>query len=78
MTRKIADLAIVSGTTTDRDGNKKPKWETIGALWEADCQRMFVTIRRTFAPSGVAFDADGTNRDNIIINVFKSDKTRNH
>lgn len=78
MTRKIADLAIASGTYTDRNGNEKTRWESVGALWEADCKRMFVTLKRTFAPAGIPVDANGTNRDNVIINVFDASKQKGY
>ena len=70
MTRKIADLAIPAGRYTDRNGNDKTRWENVGGMFETDNGRRFITIKRTFAPSGVPFDDKGSNRDSIIINLF--------
>lgn len=73
MTRKTHDLTIPAGTYTDRTGNEKTKWENVGAMFEADNGRKFITLRRTFAPAGIAVDANGSNKDSVIINLFDVD-----
>lgn len=72
MTRKTHDLTIPAGTYTDKNGQTKTKWETIGAMFETDNGRRFITIRRTFNPAGVALDDKGSNKENVIINMFDS------
>lgn len=78
MTRKIADLAIPAGSYTDRNGNDKTKWENVGSMFETDNGKKFLTLRRTFAPSGVPVDPNGSNRENVIINLFSADKERGY
>ncbi|MBQ6001502.1 MAG: hypothetical protein IJL18_01445 [Synergistaceae bacterium] len=70
MTRKTHNLVIPEGQYTDKNGQTKTNWTTIGAMFEGDNGRRFITIKRTFAPSGVPFDDKGSNRDSIIINLF--------
>ncbi len=70
MTRKTHDLTIPAGTYTDRTGNERTRWENIGALFEGDNGRKFITLRRTFNPAGIALDDRGSNKDSVIINLF--------
>ena len=70
MSRKIYDLTIPSGTYTDKTGAEKTTWEKVGAVFETDNGRKFLTIKRTFNPAGIPFDTNGSNRDNVIINLF--------
>lgn len=76
MTRKIGDLAIPAGSYTDRSGNEKTRWENIGGLFETDNGRRFLTIKRTFAPSGIPIDPNGNNRENVIINLFDTESSK--
>ena len=70
MTPKTHDLTIPAGTYTDKNGNEKTRWENVGGMFETDNGRRFITIKRTFAPSGVPIDDKASNRDSIIINLF--------
>ena len=76
MSRKIADLAIPAGSYTDRNGNDKTRWENVGGLFETDNGRKFITLRRTFAPSGMPVDPNGSNKENVIINLFNAEKDK--
>ena len=51
MTRKTHNLAIPAGQYTDRNGQTKTKWENVGAVFQADCGKSFVTLKRTFRRS---------------------------
>ena len=78
MTRKIGDLAIPAGSYRDKNGNDKTRWENVGGLFENDSGRRFITLRRTFSPAGIALDDKGSNRENVIINLFSADKERGY
>ena len=70
MSRKLYDLTIPAGTYTDKNGQQKTKWETVGAVFQNDAGKSFVTLKRTFNPAGVPLDDKGSNREAIIINLF--------
>jgi len=55
MTKKLYDLTVKTGEYTDREGNTKANWLTIGALMEGNDGNMFAMIERTFNPAGVPF-----------------------
>ena len=78
MTRKTHNLVIPEGQYTDKNGQTKTNWTTIGAMFETDNGRRFITIKRTFSPAGVALDEKGSNRENVIINLFSADKERGY
>lgn len=73
MTRKTHDLTIPAGTYTDRNGNEKTTWQNIGAVFQSDNGKSFLTLRRTFAPAGIPVDPNGNNRDSVIINMFSAE-----
>ena len=76
MTRKLYDLTIASGTYSDRNGNEKTTWQNVGAVFETENGRKFLTIKRTFNPAGVPVDEAGANREAIFINLFKADSRK--
>ena len=65
MTRKKYDLAVKTGSYTDRDGNEKGRYENIGAMMEGD-KGPFLMLKRTFNPAGV-----NTDRDSILVSMFE-------
>jgi hypothetical protein len=62
---KKYDLVVVTGSYTDRNGNPKKNYKTVGALWESD-KGPYLTLDRTFNPAGIASD-----RDSILISCFE-------
>ena len=76
MTRKTHNLAIPAGQYVDKNGQTKTKWENVGAVFQADCGKSFVTLKRTFNPAGVPLDDKESNRENIIINLFNAEKDK--
>lgn len=50
--RKIYDLAVRIGSYTDKSGEKKSRWQNVGALFENDKGR-FIMLARWFNPAGV-------------------------
>lgn len=73
MTRKTHDLTIPAGTYIDKNGNEKTKWENVGAVFQSDNGKSFVTLKRTFNPAGIALDDRGSNRESIVVNMFDVD-----
>lgn len=68
MSEKIYDLAVNLGSYQDRNGNKKPNWAVIGAVYKGDNGKSFITLSRTFSPAGVPIE--GGNESQIFINLF--------
>lgn len=65
--KKIKDLAVKTGSYTDRNGQTKNRYENIGSLFQSDDGSQFVTLKRTFNPAGVAVEP---GRDSLIVSVF--------
>ena len=76
MTRKIYNLAIPESQYKDRNGDDRTSWMTIGAMFETDNGRKFLTIKRTFAPAGIPVDPNGNNRENVIVNCFDTESSK--
>jgi len=67
-TRKIYDLAVKTGSYTDRDGNQKGRYTPAGAIWEKDDGSKFITLNRTFNPAGVP---NPENKEAVILSQFE-------
>jgi len=65
--KKIKDLAVKTGSYTDRDGATKNRYENIGALFKSDDGSVYLMLKRTFNPAGVEVEA---GRDSIIVSAF--------
>lgn len=65
--KKIKDLAVKTGSYTDRDGREKSRYENVGSLMQMDDGSQFILLKRTFNPAGVPVQ-DG--KDQIIVSVF--------
>lgn len=64
--KKIKDLAVKTGSYTDRDGATKNRYENIGAIMDGD-NGMYVMLKRTFNPAGVDVEP---GRDSILVSAF--------
>lgn len=64
---KIKDLAVKTGTYTDKSGAEKGRYMNIGGVFESNDGGKFVMISRSFNPAGVPFK-DGS--DMIIVSMF--------
>ena len=73
MSRKIYDLTIPAGSYTDKNGKTRTNWENVGAVFQREDGKSFITLKRTFNPAGVPMDEKGSNRDSIIINLKKDE-----
>lgn len=68
MTRKLYNVAVPTGQYTDKTGNTRANWETVGAMFQKDDGKKFITIKRTFNPAGV--NTDG-NSASVILSLFE-------
>ncbi len=73
MTRKTHNLVIPEGQYVDKNGQTKTNWTTIGAVFQSDNGKSFVTLKRTFNPAGIPLDDKGSNRESIVVNMFDAD-----
>jgi hypothetical protein len=64
---KLYDVAVKTGSYTDKSGATKGRYENIGVMMEGD-NGPYLMLKRTFNPAGVPGNAD---RDNIICSLFK-------
>ena len=73
MTHKTHDLAVKTGTYTDRQGNEKGRWMNVGSVLETNDGGRVILLNRTFNPAGVP-NPDG--RDTVMLSMFepKSDQ----
>lgn len=67
-TKKLYDLAVRTGTYTDRDGNDKGRYENVGSILQLDDGGKMILLKRTFNPAGVPFK-EGS--DQIIVSMFE-------
>ncbi len=66
--RKLYDLAVKTGTYTDRSGQDKGRWKNIGSVLQMDDGGKVILIDRSFNPAGVPF-RDGS--DQIMVSMFE-------
>ena len=66
MTKKVADLAVKTGTY-QKGGETKNRYENIGSVFQDDNGGEFMTLKRTFNPAGVP---NPDNKDSVIISKF--------
>ena len=68
MTKKVYDLAVVTGTY-ESQGQTKNRYQNIGAVLEKDDGGRFIMLERTFNPAGVPYDSSRGN--SILISMFE-------
>jgi hypothetical protein len=61
------DLAVKTGTYTDRNGATKNRYENIGKLMQGK-DGLYVLLKKTFNPAGVETEP---GRDMIVVSVFE-------
>ena len=67
MTSKKYDLAVKTGSYTDRNGQEKGRYENIGSVMQGD-NGPFLILKRTFNPAGVPNPQD---KDSVIVSCFE-------
>ena len=65
MATKKYDMSVVVGTYTDRNGNTKNQYESIGAVFEGE-HGLYAVMKKTFNPAGIVND-----KDSIIIGLYE-------
>lgn len=65
--RKLYDLAVKTGSYTDREGKEKGRWQNIGSVLQMDDGGKVILLSRWFNPAGVPFK-DGS--DQIMVSMF--------
>ncbi|QTI81457.1 hypothetical protein IAI58_19125 (plasmid) [Roseomonas marmotae] len=68
--RKIFDVCAVVSKYTDRDGNEKRRYQNVGAVFQTDDGRQFLSIARWFNPAGVP-DYSGKINENAFLALFE-------
>lgn len=67
MPQKIKDLAVKTGSYTDRSGQTKGRYENVGSILQMDDGSKMMLLKRSFNPAGCPFK-EGS--DQIIISMF--------
>jgi len=67
MPQKIKELAVKTGSYTDRNGQTKGRYENVGSILQMDDGSKMLLLKRSFNPAGVPFK-EGS--DQIIISMF--------
>jgi hypothetical protein len=67
MPQRLYDLAVKTGTYTDRSGAEKSRWENVGTILRMDDGGKVILLKRTFNPAGVPH-RDGS--DQIMVSMF--------
>ena len=65
---KIYDLVAVTGEYTDRDGNPKKRYETVGAVMQGQNGGQYIALSRIFNPAGLP---DPQGRGSVILSCFE-------
>ena len=69
MNTKLYDLAVVTGSYTDRNGETKRNYENVGAIMQSDKDdRRYIILKATFNPAAIT-RKEGSNY--IFINMYK-------
>jgi len=64
---KKYDLAVKTGSYTDRDGNEKNKWQNVGVVLDGK-YGPYILLNRSFSPAGVPCDL---GNDVITVSMFE-------
>lgn len=67
MARKVKDLAVVTGTYTDKSGETKNRYKNVGSILTSDDGNNFILLDRTFNIAGVP---NPENRDTLLVSIF--------
>lgn len=68
--KKVFDLAVVTGKYQDNQGNNKSRYQNVGAVMETDDGSRYIMLARWFAPSGVP-DFSGKGGESVLISMFE-------
>lgn len=69
MATKLFDLAVKTGEYNDQQGQKKGRWQNVGAVMQGDDGGQFIMLAKWFNPAGVA-DLSGKGGESILLSCF--------
>ena len=69
MAKKLFDLAVKTGEYNDNQGQKKGRWQNVGAVMQGDDGGHFIMLAKWFSPAGVP-DLNGKGGESILISCF--------
>ena len=69
MAKKIKDLAVKVGEYTNKDGEKKARWQNIGAMMAGDDGNTFLLLERWVNLAGVP-DLSGKGGNSCLVSCF--------
>ena len=72
--KKLYELAVRSGSYTDKDGNEKSSWLNIGSVWKNNDDNQFMLLRATFNPAAIERK---NGSDSITVAMFEPREQRN-
>ena len=67
MASKKYDVAVAVGEYTDKNGDKKKRYQNVGVVMQGD-NGPYILMERWFNPAGVA---NPDNRGNLILSLFE-------
>ena len=70
MAKKLYDLAVKTGTYTNKNGEDKGRWLNVGAVMLSDDGSKFIMLQRTFNPAGVP-DLSGRGGESVLLSMFE-------
>lgn len=68
MPQKIKDIAVKTSEYQDAQGQKKGRWQNVGALMKSDDGGEFIILQRWFNPAGV-MNPEG--RESLVLSCFE-------
>jgi len=69
-TKKVYDLAVKTGSYTDKDGKDKGRWQNVGSVMQTDDGGKFIMLSRWFNPAGVP-DLNGKGGESVLLSMFE-------
>lgn len=72
MSKKIYDLVAKIGEYTTQSGEKKARWQTVGAVMANDDGGKFIMLAKWFNPAGVPdLSGKGATSESILLSMFE-------
>ena len=67
---KLYDLAVKVSEYQDQQGNKKGRWQNVGAVMQGDDGGKFIMLAKWFNPAGVP-DFSGRGGESLLLSMFE-------
>lgn len=72
MAKKLYDLAVKTGEYTNQSGEKKGRWQNVGAVMANDDGGKFIMLSKWFNPAGVPdLSGKGAASESILLSMFE-------